>query len=62
MDVIANHGRFSRGAAISSLAGKLFLYEMIHLLCYYLNVEKEVSILSLTQGSLRLSGHNDNAD
>jgi hypothetical protein len=27
MGVIANHGRFSRGAAISSLAGNLFFYE-----------------------------------
>ena len=31
MGVIANHGRFSRGAAISSLARNIFFYETKHL-------------------------------
>jgi hypothetical protein len=31
MGVIANHGRFSRGAAISSLAGNIFNYETVRL-------------------------------
>jgi hypothetical protein len=31
MGVIANHGRFSRGVAISSFTGNIISYEMVHL-------------------------------
>jgi glycine/D-amino acid oxidase-like deaminating enzyme len=31
MGVIANHGHFSRGVAISSFTGNIIAYEMVHI-------------------------------